>query len=209
MIENGRVKSTSRMAKNLDKIYHTKRPLWHLVIYEFSKCFKSLLLFSLGYLKKTYYLDKLVALTAFFISHVFYLWCILECYALVSRMLYPSDRMEKITHGAENMMVCHQVPDELKNKLNMYFKFKPTHLMLTENENNLYRKLPPVLKMEAKLSCYMRIVRKIPFFSKLPIQILEEIVLMLKKEVFLNNDVVVEVSIYNSSFYILGSLPKG
>lgn len=196
MIEDGKVRQSSRLARLLNKLYHEKKySLVRLAIYDMSKCVKSLLLFSLGYLKKTYYLDKLVSLTAYLIAHAFFLWCILECYALVSRMLYPSDRMEKITHGAENMMACRQVPDELRRKLEVYFKFKPTRLMLVENENNLYRSLPPVLKMEAKLSCYMSTVRKIPFLSKLPMPILEKIVMMLKKEVFLNNDIVLEVSI--------------
>lgn len=164
------------------------------VCYEINRIFKSLQLFSVGIREKVYYLDKIIALLAYALALLFYYWSFKECYSLFNTLVHPKDLHMKIRSGALTMMSNGQISNELSSRLGQYFKYGPTRPYIIEKTNKLYLKMPNILKNEIKLNSYMKYMMKIPYFSQVPLPLLEEIVLLLKKEIYMSNAIVTQVS---------------
>ncbi|KAJ8736764.1 hypothetical protein PYW07_000035 [Mythimna separata] len=157
-----------------------------------NRILKSFQLHSFGMAERIYYLDRVTALIGYGICKVFYAWTLFECYALLSPYVYPEDRSMHLRKKVLNILSVNQLSDDLNLKVRQYFDFRPTRFKAMEKDNELIRMLPEVLKKEAKLSCYLKLMMRIPYFTDFTLPILEEIVLLLREEIYLKNTIVAE-----------------
>ncbi|CAH1647357.1 unnamed protein product [Spodoptera littoralis] len=162
------------------------------VCYEINRIFKSLQLYSYGIREKVYYLDKISALLAYALATFFYFWSFKECFSLVNTLIHPKDLHMKLRHRALTMLSTRQISNELSSRLRQYFKYAPTKPYIIEKTNKLYMNMPNVLKNEIKLHSYMKYMMRIPYFCQVPLPLLEEIVLLLRKEMFMSNAIVTQ-----------------
>lgn len=161
-----------------------------------NRLFKSLQLHSFGIAETIFYLDKITALIGYTICKIFFVWTLFECYACVGPYVYPKDKFMQFKMKALNVLSARQISDDLNLKVQQYFDFRPARHKILERTNELYRMLPKVLKKEAKLSCFLTLIIRIPYFADLPLPILEQIVLLLREEIYLQNAIVAEVSMF-------------
>lgn len=175
-------------------LYYDNLPNYLVLGFDLSRIFKSLLLFSFSTRYSPGSLDKLSSLIAFMIANGFYVWGIMECYSMASSSVYPTDKLITARNSVLNLIESRQLSDQLRDKVKEYFEFKHSKLSLLKRSNGLYRSLPPVLKKETTLICFLNLILKIPLFADWPFNIIEELALLLKEEIYLTNDVVLEVS---------------
>ncbi|XP_075991445.1 potassium/sodium hyperpolarization-activated cyclic nucleotide-gated channel 1-like [Anticarsia gemmatalis] len=162
--------------------------------FDLSRIFKSLLLFSFGVKHSLSPLDKASSVIAYIIANFFYGWSLLECLALVNRLVYPEDKMLATKNSVLNLLVSRQLSDELKPKVEQYVDFRPTKLRILEQGNGLYKSLPVGLKKQIALAIFLKLIMRVPLFKDWPMPILEDLALMLKSEVYLRNSIVSEAA---------------
>lgn len=173
-----------------------------IVCFDISRIFKSLLLFSFGIKHSDYALDKLAALIAYIIANSFFVWSLLECYSMVSCQVYPIDKLLNSKRSVLNLIASRQLSDNLKMKVEEYFDFNITNLKILELANGLHKSLPEVLRNEATLSCNSKRIMKVPLFSDCPVLVMEQLALLLKREVYLTGDYLSEVSILRKMLFL-------
>ncbi|XP_022833198.1 potassium/sodium hyperpolarization-activated cyclic nucleotide-gated channel 4-like [Spodoptera litura] len=162
------------------------------VCYEINRIFKSLQLFSYGIREKVYYLDKITALLGYALATFFYFWSFKECFSLINTLIHPKDLHMKLRCRALTMLSTRQISNELSSRLQKYFKYGPTKPHIIEKTNKLYMNMPNVLKNEIKLHSYMKYMMRIPYFCQVPLPLLEEIVLLLRKEIYMSNAIITQ-----------------
>ncbi|KPI96754.1 Potassium channel KOR1 [Papilio xuthus] len=78
-----------------------------------------------------------------------------------------------------------------------------TKLTITEKQNGCFHAIPASLKKEIIISSYGKYMSRIPYFYDFPQNLIEEIVLLLIEEVYLESDVVVEASLSSDGLIIV------
>ncbi|XP_063837635.1 potassium/sodium hyperpolarization-activated cyclic nucleotide-gated channel 1-like [Ostrinia nubilalis] len=174
-----------------------------LFTYDFSRIFKSLLLFNFGFVFKIYYLNMLSSLLAYAIANVFYMWGVIEVFSCVSRGKFPQDQMIYNRSATIRLARCRQLPDKICLKLQQYYDFNMMSTKILEGQNGLYKSLPAILKKEIILHCYSRMVMRIPYFSEWPMKIIEGLVFILKEETFLKHDIVADSGVRGDGLLIV------
>ena len=172
-----------------------EKPSHFYIGLDLNRILKSFQLHSFGLAERIYYLDKLTSLGGFVLFKIFFAWIVMECYAFISPLVYPQDRFMDLRKKVLNVLASRQLSDELNIKVRYYFDFRMTQYKSLEQKNELFRMLPDVLKKEAKLSCYLKLMMRIPYFADLPLPVLVDVVLLLREEIFLKNALIAEVSI--------------
>ncbi|CAH0577737.1 unnamed protein product [Chrysodeixis includens] len=160
-------------------------------------------MFSFGRKTKYFYLDKLAFVAAFAISHIFYIWNLLTCYALVSSFLYSKDQEIKVRSNTLNYIRSQRLSENLSKKVDRYFRLKRTRMVIAEKQNELYRSLPLLCKNEIKMSCYMTLLMRLPLFSDWSLSIIQELVLVVEEIVYLANDVVSSAGVEGEGLMIV------
>ncbi|KAJ8738035.1 hypothetical protein PYW08_000630 [Mythimna loreyi] len=159
---------------------------------DINRLLKSFQLHSFGMARRIFYLDKMTALIGYGLCKIFFIWTFFECYALLSPYMYTKDKLILLRKKVLNILSVHQLTGDLAVKVHQYFDFRPTRFRAMERHNELYRMVPKVLKKEAKLSCYLKLMMRLPYFADFTLPMLEEIVLLLREEIYLKNAIVAE-----------------
>lgn len=195
-MQNGEVVSKSMLGvrAGLRYAYKGETNDYYLGL-DINRIFKSFQLHSFGIAEKVFYLDRMTALIGYFLCNILYAWTLLECYNVLSPYFYPEDKAMQLRNKVLSILAVRQLSDDLNVKVHQYFDFRATRYKVMEKKNELYRMLPKVLKKEAKLSRYLKLVMRIPVFADFALPILEEIVFLLREEIYLSNAIVAEVSI--------------
>ncbi|CAH0577738.1 unnamed protein product [Chrysodeixis includens] len=147
-------------------------------------------MFTFGKQTKLFFLDKLASVTAFVVANIFYFWNALTCFAFVTSLMYSKDQVMKQRSNTLNYIRSQRLSENLCKKVDRYFRLKRTRMVLTEQQNELYRSLPLLCKNEIKMSCYMTLLMRLPLFSDWSLSIIQELVLVVEEIVYLANDVV-------------------
>lgn len=171
-------------------------PNYMVLCYDISRIFKSFFLFSFGLKRNSGFVwDKISSLVAYLIANTFYAWTLIECYSMISRRVYPKEQLMNAMVSLNDLLASRQISDTLKYKIDKYFDFKSSRLKMFETQNGLYKNLPDSLKKEITLSCYSKLIMRIHrLFIEWPMDLIEELALLLKPEMYLSNDIVAEVS---------------
>lgn len=171
----------------------SQRPLSWFLMLDIAKVFKSFLLFSFGLKPQIHYWDKMTSLLTYVLANLFYTWNLKECHDCLSRMKYPEEKLIINNDRIFNLLRWRQLSDTFSRKVFQYCKFNMTKLTITEKQNGCYRALPSSLLRETIVSSYAKYISRIPYFSEWPQNLIEEITLLLKEEVYMANDIVIEV----------------
>lgn len=195
IIENNEIYEKSYLAIMMQQRYWYNPPsaITYYCI-EFSIISKSVFLFGYGLRPKLYYVDALLGMISFVCANVFYVWGLVECYAVINRLKYSEDQMNIHRDRSMNLMRCRRLSNKISAKLDKYYDFNMIKLVLIEKQNDLYHFLPSAQRREIRLTSYGRFIKRIPYFSDWPPKIIDGIVLLLKQEVFLEHDIVADVS---------------
>ncbi|KAJ0184009.1 hypothetical protein K1T71_000432 [Dendrolimus kikuchii] len=170
---------------------------------ELSKTWKSLLLFSFGFNLLGHHLDRLAFIGSYCIATIFHLWCLIECYAFISQTNYTEDKKLLLKGVSLAMVHCKQLPDTMCTKISKYFNYTMSWVREVEKKNGLYNNLPYSVKKEIMLTCYRRHIMRVPYFSQWPNDIIDDLVMLLKQNIYLTNDVVVESGIQGDGLVIV------
>lgn len=193
-LENARVESSSYYAAVIYVKYNLVNfSNFKLFTYDLYRTFEALLMFNLGFSKIQVY-DKSVSLCSFCLSNIFFFWGLIEVFSFVSRDKYPEDQTLVNKAASIRLAKVRQLPDKICLKLEKFYDFNMTKMTMVEKHSGLYKSLPFILKKEIMVHSYGRLMMKIPYFSEWPIKIIEALVMSLKEEIFLQHDVVAEVS---------------
>ncbi|XP_062530979.1 potassium/sodium hyperpolarization-activated cyclic nucleotide-gated channel 3 isoform X2 [Bombyx mori] len=163
------------------------------IAYEFLRVCKSLVLFSVRPLKKTYYLDLIFSLMAHLIANIFYVWCLLECYDFFCCYKYTNDHIIMNVKSSADLVKSRKLPEKVYQRVVKYYKSNLSKMTVVKWQNCLYRSLPDILQREIMLSCYRGYIMRIPYFCDWPVSVIEDIVVMLKEKIYLANDIVAEL----------------
>ncbi|XP_049885452.1 cyclic nucleotide-gated channel rod photoreceptor subunit alpha-like [Pectinophora gossypiella] len=63
-------------------------------------------------------------------------------------------------------------------------------MRVIEKLNELYQLLPTCIIKEIKINSYYRYVKRIPYFAEWPSEVVEDLVILLREEVYLEEDIV-------------------
>ncbi|KAI5640912.1 cyclic nucleotide-binding domain-containing protein [Phthorimaea operculella] len=157
---------------------------------EFCNLCKSVMVFGYGLYRNDYYLDKIFSLICHVIGVGFFTWGALETYSIVHRLKFANDEHWVRRERTKSWMRSFQLSDLIHDKV---VSFYHTYLCLpsiVEKHNDLHKFLPKSLTDDIKFCTYYDFVRRIPFFSNWPIDVLEELVMLLKQDLYLEGDYV-------------------
>ncbi|XP_047524488.1 potassium/sodium hyperpolarization-activated cyclic nucleotide-gated channel 2-like [Pieris napi] len=204
ILSRGSLSSHSFYASVLSIRYGRDPPPTH-VFYclDFARICKSFRLFSFSLTPNAYFPDKMTSLLAYLVAMMFYMWSLVECYFLLSYLKYPEDQMYTCVDRTLTLSRWRRLPDSFSEKLLTYYKFNMTKLTVTERQNGLYRSLPKSLKNEIAISCNSRLLMRIQYFAEWPSELIEQLVMCLKEEIYLTGDVVAESSIPSDGLMII------
>ncbi|CAG4977723.1 unnamed protein product [Colias eurytheme] len=205
VIQTGKLDSRSYYASVLDIKYGSDTPPPNSVFYclEFARICKSFLLFSFSLIPRTYFPDKMTALVAYLIAMIFYMWSIVECYIFLSINKFPQEQMLTCVDRTMTLVRWRKLSDSFSRKLMRYFRFNMTKLTITEKQNGIYKSLPKSLKRDIAISCYSRMIIRIPYFAEWPTEVIEEMVMLLQEEIYLEGDMVAEASVPSDGLIIV------
>lgn len=195
MITTQKIDNSSYLSFMLNFVYFLDPPKEVYLCFEFSLICKSLLMFGYGFSEKVYYLDIMFGMLGYLLTMVFYMWSLMECYAVVDRLKSAEDQITMLQNRTMNMLRCRQLPDMVSSKVREYYDFNMAQMLVVERMNDLYEFLPSSLIREIKLSCYFHLIKRIPYFENWPLDIVEGLVLRLREEIYLEQDIVADVSI--------------
>ncbi|XP_013179600.1 PREDICTED: potassium/sodium hyperpolarization-activated cyclic nucleotide-gated channel 2-like [Papilio xuthus] len=205
VMHNGKIDPSSYFLSVVKFRYDERYPLPNVLFYtlELARVLKSFLLFSFGLKPQIYYWDKMASLISFILANVFYLWNLIECHGCLSRIKYPQEQMIMNKYRIVNLLRWRQLSDDFCQKVLKYHNFNMTKLTITEKQNGCFHAIPASLKKEIIISSYGKYMSRIPYFYDFPQNLIEEIVLLLIEEVYLESDVVVEASLSSDGLIIV------
>ncbi|KAJ2954154.1 hypothetical protein O0L34_g2381 [Tuta absoluta] len=177
----------------LEMILQAKRNLhkvsnFFFLAIEFSNLCKSVMVFGYGLYRHDYWMDKVFSLICHVIGVGFFTWGAVETYSIVHRLKYANDEHWIRRERTKSWMRSFQLSDVIHDKVVDYYH---TYLCLSpiiERHNDLYKFLPKSLIDDIKFCTYYDFVRRIPYFSEWPIDVLEELVMLLKEDVYMEGD---------------------
>lgn len=199
MINDGRIDEDSRVSQLLFNRFVVREPapshtLFVLGIMHATKCTMHVNVDTVDY-----YIDRCVTIISIVIVSLFQLWCFHELFAFATRIYFSEDRRYKLKSNAHSMVGCRRLPDNITQNIYKYHTFKNSEMKVIQQHNNYLMALPLVLKRDIFLASYIHYVKRVPYFSKWPARVIEEIVLLFNEEFYLQNDIVAEVSIVCTS----------
>ncbi|RVE49600.1 hypothetical protein evm_005732 [Chilo suppressalis] len=101
------------------------------------------------------------------------------------------------------MARCRQLPDRIEFKLRSYYEFNMIKHRIIEKHSSFFKSLPVVVKREIVMNCYTRKIMRIPYFMDWPPRVTENLMNVLKEEIYLKNDVVSELGIQGHGMIII------
>ncbi|CAK1553959.1 unnamed protein product [Leptosia nina] len=170
---------------------------------EFARICKSFLLFSFSLISRAYFPDKMTSLLAYLTAMIFYMWSLVECYFFLSYLKYPQDQMYICVDRTITLARWRNLPDTFSEKLLRYFTFRFSAANVTEEQNGIYRSLPKSLKKEIAITSNSRLLIRIPYFAEWPTELIEDMVMLLKEEIYMEGDVVAEPSMPSDGLFIV------
>ncbi|CAG9782070.1 unnamed protein product [Diatraea saccharalis] len=78
-----------------------------------------------------------------------------------------------------------------------------TKYRIVEQHNKFFKSFPIAVKREIVINSYIRKVTRIPYFAEWPMRMMENLILLLKEEIYLKNDTVCECGVPGNGMIIV------
>ncbi|XP_012525099.3 potassium/sodium hyperpolarization-activated cyclic nucleotide-gated channel 1-like [Monomorium pharaonis] len=134
----------------------------------------------------------------------------LTIWILIARvnLLYQSFNNSKLTYQniiaeVEQYMKRQRLPYSTRCRIIDYYEFCFQHRFFHEVE--ILNTLSPHMQQEIGMHACRKLVENVTFFSNLPLPLLTRIVVLLKSEIFLTNDVIVRVNQPGDCMYFIAT----
>lgn len=194
------IKPFTRPIKMIRVKFAYSKPLdfYLYIAHDISRICKSSFMYTFHIPSTLYTENVTITLIIYFISNMFYLWMFFEVYSYTSRVKYPEDTLIWAETMALNLVRSRHLSDHVAQRIHEYFDFNMAKMRVFDMKNRHYNSLPAVLQKEAFHYRYSDYFKRIPYFAEWPKNLIRDLVMLLREEIYLKNSLVAEVSIYEA-----------